>query len=394
MLEYFGYKKIKKHQQAKHEKSEKQETDKKERDSAATLVTPSPVLSPKDEEFLEAIVDDEAPAPPLPTRPVLETGDPAGNDQQVVLVGTEADEAERSLEEPVQKSKGKSRADSEGHTRKKSNRFSFLHRSGTKKDKKEEHVAEDGTFTPNEAAKEQHDISAILDNLNLSAVNNKAFSMSKESQALVQKFTVVLKDLVNGVPTAYDDLVKLLDDSQDQLQKHYKELPSYLQKLIKTLPGKLSSSLAPELLATAAATEGASAQKADMKSAAAKAGLRVPSLKDMITKPGAVVGILKAIMNFLKLRWPAFIGTNVLWSLGLFVLLFVFWYCHKRGREVRLAQEKLDAEGVSGLDDDDRFTELSSDDGFDDIDGTPTAGGSSRSGGDASGSADYPSLKR
>ena len=27
------------------------------------------------------------------------------------------------------------------------------------------------------------------------------------------------------------------------------------------------------------------------------------------------------------------------------MLLFVFWYCHKRGREVRLEKEKLAAEG-------------------------------------------------
>lgn len=36
------------------------------------------------------------------------------------------------------------------------------------------------------------------------------------------------------------------------------------------------------------------------------------------------------------------------------VLLFVFWYCHKRGREVRLEREaKVDSEGrVIELDDD------------------------------------------
>merc|ERR1711939_346319 len=69
---------------------------------------------------------------------------------------------------------------------------------------------------------------------------------------------------------------------------------------------------------------------------------------------GAVVSMLKAIMNALKLRWPAFMGTNVLLSLGLFVLLFVFWYCHKRGREVRLEREaKVDSEGrIIELDDD------------------------------------------
>jgi hypothetical protein len=41
-------------------------------------------------------------------------------------------------------------------------------------------------------------------------------------------------------------------------------------------------------------------------------------LKDLVTKPGAVVSLLKAIMNALKLRWPAFMGTNVLLSLALF----------------------------------------------------------------------------
>lgn len=46
--------------------------------------------------------------------------------------------------------------------------------------------------------------------------------------------------------------------------------------------------------------------------------VRVPSLKDLVTKPGAIAGLLRAIMNFLKLRFPAFLGMNVLWSLALF----------------------------------------------------------------------------
>lgn len=144
---------------------------------------------------------------------------------------------------------------------------------------------------------------------------------------LVQKFTLVLKDLINGVPTAYDDLIHLLDNSQEQLQKSYASLPSFLQKLIQSLPSKLTSGLAPELLATAAggvaassteAETGASAGSGGLAGIAAKAGMKVPSLKDIVTKPGAIVALLKSIMNVLKLRWPAFIGTNVLWSLGLF----------------------------------------------------------------------------
>lgn len=84
--------------------------------------------------------------------------------------------------------------------------------------------------------------------------------------------------------------------------------------------------------------------------AAAKSFLTPSSLKDLVTKPGAVVGMLKAIVNALKLRWPAFMGTNVLLSLALFVLLFVFWYCYKRGKEVRLARDgrgSLEGDGLT-----------------------------------------------
>ena len=140
----------------------------------------------------------------------------------------------------------------------------------------------------------------------------------------MQKFTLVLKDLVNGVPTAYDDLVHLLDNSQGQLQKTFTSLPPFIQKLVQSLPTKLTGSLAPELLAATTEAQGvnaagvASAAGSGLAGLAAKAGLKVPSLKDLVMKPGAVVGLLKAIMNALKLRWPAFLGTNVLWSLAIF----------------------------------------------------------------------------
>lgn len=45
------------------------------------------------------------------------------------------------------------------------------------------------------------------------------------------------------------------------------------------------------------------------------------------------------------------------------VLLLVFWYCHKRGREVRLAKERLAAGEV---DDSHRFEELDDNDTEDD----------------------------
>jgi len=61
--------------------------------------------------------------------------------------------------------------------------------------------------------------------------------------------------------------------------------------------------------------------------------------------------MLRSIVNFLKLRFPAVLtGTNVLMSLAVFLLLFVFWYCHKRGKETRLAKDRLSAENAAGSD--------------------------------------------
>ncbi|KAI9752297.1 MAG: hypothetical protein M4579_005681 [Chaenotheca gracillima] len=343
MLEYFTYKKVKKHQE---EKKQKQRSE---------------VLTPDDEQFLQRIISEEGPPPPLPERPIRpEAGDPSQNALQLVLYDDgDSEISDSDVSEIIDETRDKGapgasaeREMSRGNTSvddgadKKKSRWSFLQRAGSKMEKRSNSKSdkkrgkEARPVTPNEARKEEQDITEVLDNLNLAAEGNKVFSLSKESTVLVQKFTVVLKDLVNGVPTAYDDLVHLLDDSQGQLQKAFNHLPPFLQKLVKSLPKKLSSTLAPEILATAAEAQGMGSGSGPEK----KSGFRIPSLKDMVTKPGAVVGILKSIMNVLKLRWPAFIGTNVLWSLGLFVLLFVFWYCHKRGREVRLSKENAATE--------------------------------------------------
>lgn len=138
------------------------------------------------------------------------------------------------------------------------------------------------------------------------------------------RFTLVLKDLVNGVPTAYNDLESLLTNSEHQLQRSFKNLPPFLQKLIEQLPSKMTQSIAPEMLAAAAEKQGLHSKYTDQAAkAAGKMGVKVkvPSLKSLVTKPGAVAGMLRAIMNFLKLRFPAFLGMNVLYSLALFGML-------------------------------------------------------------------------
>ncbi|RJE20769.1 hypothetical protein PHISCL_06888 [Aspergillus sclerotialis] len=196
-----------------------------------------------------------------------------------------------------------------------------------------------------EDKQEPEDITDILERLNLAADNNRVFSISDETQELLGKFKLIFKDLVNGVPTAYHDLEMLLDNGNHQLQKSYSQLPSFLQKMIEKLPEKWTESFAPEILAAASERAGKSGINTENvgKAAAAanKMGFKVPSLKELVGKPAAIVGMLRSIITFLKARFPAVIGMNVLWSLALFILLFVLWYCHKRGREVRLENERI-----------------------------------------------------
>jgi hypothetical protein len=309
MMEYFTLKKIRQHQAEKRAQEHLQ----------------SPVLTEEDENFLERIVSAEGTPPALPDRPhflnpevASEVGDSTTNDAQVVVYDDATTSGEKSRDiHDKGKGKGKEKEHSSDKDKKKANRFSFLTRS--KKNSHDGLKPNEGVVTPNEATKEEEDINRVLDELNLAAVNNRAFSISKESQVLVQKFTLILKDLVNGVPTAYDDLVKLINDSEGTLSKSYENLPSFLKKLVVSLPNKLTSNLAPELLAVATEAQGLSTAAASGGIAgAAKKMLSLPNLKQLVTKPGAIAGMLKAIMNALKLRWPAFIGTNVLLSLGLF----------------------------------------------------------------------------
>lgn len=355
----------------------------------------APVLSEDDEAFLQRIAE-EGPPPPLPSRrPALPerpldlpiAGESQANDLQLVL----ADEAKEvplpdgpdtSLAAPSATEEDKNIREDERPTSssgKKKKRWSFLRRDSRDSKRKSqkatasdlmsaaEHIKppdaqpnEDGNVSDQEAKKEEEEMASVLEQLNLAAVDNRVFSISKESQELLYKFKFVLKDLVNGVPTAYGDLESLLTNSEDQIQRGYEHLPSFLQKLIKQLPSKVTQSVGPEMLAAAAEKHGLHSKYTDHAAhAAEKMGVkvRVPSLKDLVTKPGAVAGMLKAIMNFLKLRFPAFLGMNVLYSLALFVLLFVFWYCHKRGRETRLEKERASTEAQIAAMDEEEPTE-------------------------------------
>ena len=123
----------------------------------------------------------------------------------------------------------------------------------------------------------------------------------------------------------------------------FKGLPPFVQQWVTKLPAKYTHLIGPEILAAAAQKPGLKsdlfAQSAD---AASKAGLKfkVPSLKDLVGKQGTLLSLFKTVMNSLKTRFPALASLNIIWSMAIAVLLLICWYCHKRGKEVRLEHER------------------------------------------------------
>ncbi|KAF4497772.1 RING-like domain containing protein [Fusarium agapanthi] len=311
----------------------------------------SPVLDHDDEAWLQSILEDDGPAPPLP---------PRINTPQIDLSSASESEIEavKALQEPKSiKDKKKEKKDKEKEKHEKQpNRLTALF---TRHKKPQDGLKPEDNVAPLEAEREEQDLGNVLDRLNLQAKNNKIISLSNESSELLSRFTQVFKDLANGVPTAYGDLASLVEDRDGAINRGFEKLPSSFKKLVTQLPDKLTSSLAPELLAAAAESQGLKANTEKGFKDAAIDLLKPSNLTDLVTKPGAVVGMLKAIVNALKVRWPAFIGTNVIWSVALFLLMFVLWYCHKRGREVRLEREKSVAE--TPIDGSDRIEELPDD---------------------------------
>lgn len=183
----------------------------------------APVLSEEDEAFFARVESEgtppelpERPAPPLPQRPqdLPEVGETQGNNAQIalydgsqniplpdapdtpegVLTTAEPDEVE------LEKGKGKQKES-------KKSKWSFLRRdSRDVKRKNKEATAtdlmsaaaslkaadarpnEDGTVSDPEAKKEEEEMASVLEDLNLAAVNNRVFSVSKESQELIRKY--------------------------------------------------------------------------------------------------------------------------------------------------------------------------------------------------------------
>ncbi|CUS13325.1 unnamed protein product [Tuber aestivum] len=348
-----------------------------------TPESPKPVLSHHDEEFLKKTLQDTDDQPVVilegsgastpiisPSTTALAPETPAAVIAGVKGGGRRRKEKEeraaewregirnrweglrRSASSAVDKGRGKGKAE-EGDT------------EGKGKGKERERVEESLEVREEEKNEEEDELRRVLDGLNLAAEGGRAFSISPATAQLLDRFTQILKDLANGVPTAYNDLVELLESSSKTLEETFNSLPSFLQKMIKTFPKKMQANSMPDLLRTAAPAAPITAAGAEKLSS-------IPNLREIVTKPGLLMGMLKSVINLLKTRFPmALGGANLAISMGLFgehidlsqlgveggrgradgsviVVLFVLWYCHKRGREERLERERLAAEALAG----------------------------------------------
>ena len=183
----------------------------------------TPVLTEEDEAFLARIESEgtppelpERPAPPLPQRPqdLPVVGETQSNNAQIALLdgsqniplpdAPDTPEGVLTTAEPdyidYEKDSGKEKE-------KKKSTWSFLRRDSrdTKRKNKERTATdlmsaaeglkaadsrpnEDGVVSDPEAKKEEEEMAAVLEDLNLAAVNNRVFSISKESQELMRKY--------------------------------------------------------------------------------------------------------------------------------------------------------------------------------------------------------------
>lgn len=188
-----------------------------------------PVLTEDDEAFLQRIAEEGTP-PPLPARPtplpqrrldLPVVGEPEGNDAQLVLYEAKDTPLPEAPDTPIIHTPVISSEDEEENTQvnekgkgsakslRKKPKWSFLRRDSRDSKRKSQKVAatdlisaaerlkppdaqpnEDGNVSDKEAQKEEQEMTNVLEQLNLAAVNNRVFSMSKESQELLRKYVL------------------------------------------------------------------------------------------------------------------------------------------------------------------------------------------------------------
>ncbi|KAI5780279.1 hypothetical protein DFH27DRAFT_604593 [Peziza echinospora] len=327
----------------------------------------TPLLTPTDERFLASVIDPdgenvilpgspvvvEPPSTPLSTTaaaaapvpvPVVDPGEPAWKEELRAkwgYLGSLKDASVTRLGQFVGGEGESVKEDGKDKESKKSKKEKEKEKEKKKDIKGKGKQVPDSGVEPPEILQEDQDLSTILETLSLSASQGRVFSLPSASlKPLIDQFTQILKDLLVGVPTAYDDLVALFTDSSTLFQKTYDNLPSFLKQMIATLPDKMT----PEVLRTLAATSPVVAERA--------AGLTGLGLKEIVTTPGILADLLRSVVAALRLRFPMLMGGGVAVGLGVFVVLFGLWYCYKRGvetREEREERERMETFGVEKI---------------------------------------------
>lgn len=180
----------------------------------------APVLTQEDEEFLQRIASEGNPPdlperpPPLPARPQTQTlpeaGNPEGNNAQIALLDgaprialPETPRTPETLEDLSSASERPNGGLEKEHAKDRKSKWSWMRRDS--RDAKRRATAtglmsaaeglktpdampnEDHVVSDPEAQREEAEMTDVLEQLNLAAVNNRVFSMSKESQELLQK---------------------------------------------------------------------------------------------------------------------------------------------------------------------------------------------------------------
>lgn len=148
----------------------------------------------------------------------------------------------------------------------------------------------------------------------------KVSTINDKTKELLSEFVTILKDIQNGVPLAGHDLLAFFEKHTSDLKAANDSVPSFIKTLVlKLLP--ISA---------------------------------IPSFEEL-SKPGALMGLIKGVLQVLKTRFPAFVGGSVLTVMAVVVVMLGLFYAFRRGREEREAQENpafshVTTPGVPNLD--------------------------------------------
>lgn len=195
MMEYFNFKKAKKHP----DDAEKSE---------------APVLNDEDEAFLHRLASEGTP-PPLPERPqdLPVAGESSNNDAQIAIMNgaqniplPDVPDTPDGVVPAVEAESSRTGENKTVKHGKKPFKWSFLRRDSRDNKRRDREVVatdlssvaeglksadakpnEDGNVSDHEAKKEEEEMSAVLERLNLAAINNRVFSISDESRELLRK---------------------------------------------------------------------------------------------------------------------------------------------------------------------------------------------------------------